>query len=106
MIKNEVRKADDVKEYAGGWMTERKDTDAPLFLKLAFAVIGLFCVSYLLVYMNGEVNHAERGVLVRQFNEATYSASSSPFMYVIAALGLVYVVLVVSFAIRKFKHED
>jgi hypothetical protein len=94
---------EELKEYAGGWMTERKGTDAPTFLKLAFPVIGLGCVAYLILYMNGEVNNAERGALVQQFNRAT--ESSPGLMYTVAALGLIYVVAVILFAIRKF-HED
>ena len=94
---------EDLKEYAGGWMTERKGTDVPPFLKLAFPIIGLSCVAYLILYMNGEVNHAERGTLVQQFNRAT--ESSPVLMYTVAALGLVYVIWVVLFAIRK-SHED
>jgi hypothetical protein len=94
----------DVKEYAGGWMTERKGTDAPPFLKLAFPIIGLCCTAYLIVYMNGEVNHAERGALVRQFNAATTPADG--LMYGVAALALIYVVTVVVFAIKKFHEEE
>ena len=37
----------ELKDYAGGWITERKGTDVPGFLKLAFPVIGLGCVAYL-----------------------------------------------------------
>ena len=29
-----------IKEYAGGWITERKNTEAPGFLKVAFPIIG------------------------------------------------------------------
>ncbi|MEQ1884788.1 MAG: hypothetical protein ABL967_06975 [Bryobacteraceae bacterium] len=97
-------KPEDLKEYAGGWMVERKGTDAPPFLKAAYVVIGLSCVSYLIIYMNGEVNHAERGVLVRQFNAAT--GSSNGFMYVVAALALAYVAVTVLFAISKSKNHD
>jgi Na+/H+ antiporter NhaC len=93
----------ELKEYAGGWMTERKGTDVPGFLKLAFPIIGFFCVAYLVVYMNGEVSHSDRGSIVQQFNRAT--ESSPGLMYAIAACALVYVVLVVAFAIRKF-HEE
>lgn len=100
----EPTKNPELKEYAGGWMTERKGTDAPLFLKIAFPIIGLFCASYIIVYMNGEVNHPERGALVRQFNDATQS--SSLFMYVIAALAFIYVIIVVTFAIRQFTEKD
>lgn len=94
----------DLKEYAGGWMTERKGTDAPVFLKLAFPIIGFFCVAYLVVFMNGEVNHSDRGAIVRKFNEMT--ESSPGLMYAVAGLALVYVVMVVLFAIRKFHEED
>lgn len=97
------KEAEELKEYAGGWMTERKGTDAPVFLKLAFPVIGLGATAYLILYMNGEVTHAERGTLVQRFNEATQS--SPGLMYAVMALALVYVVLVVSFAIRKFKED-
>jgi len=94
----------DLKEYAGGWMTERKDTDAPLLLKVAFAIIGLFGVGYLIVYRNGEVNHAERGALVRQFNLTSKPADT--FMYLIAALVLIFVCIVVTFAVRKLHEKD
>jgi hypothetical protein len=93
----------EIKEYAGGWMTERKHTDVPPFLRLAFPVIGLGAVAYLVLLMNGEVNHAERGLLVQKFNQAT--ESSSGFMYVVAGLGLIYVVLLVAFVLRKFKED-
>jgi hypothetical protein len=94
----------EVKEYAGGWMTERKGTDAPGFLKLAFPIIGLFCVGYLVVYMYGEIDHSDRGAIVRKFNEMT--ETSPGLMYAVAAMALVYVVLVVVFAIRQFHEED
>lgn len=95
---------EDLKEYAGGWMTERKGTEAPGFLKLAFAIIGLFGVGYLVVYMNGEIHHPERGVLVRQFNQTSKSADG--LMYAIAALVFVFVCIVVSFAVRKSAEHD
>ena len=73
------------------------------FLKLAFVVIGLFCVGYLVVYMNGEINHEDRGALVRKFNDATMT--SPVLMYAVAALSLVYIGILVAFAIRKHKEE-
>jgi hypothetical protein len=88
-----------VKEYAGGWMTERTGTDAPPFLKLAFVVIGLFCTGYFIVYMNGETTHSDRGPLVQKFNELTQG--SDPLMYVVAAMALIYVIIVVKFAFGK-----
>src|SRR5512139_918623 len=94
----------EVKEYAGGWIRERKGTDAPAFLKFAFPVIGFSCFAYLIVYMNGEVSHSERGAIVRKFNEMT--ESSPGLMYAVAAMALVYVLIVVAFAIRKFHEEE
>mgnify|MGYP005811684015 CR=1 FL=1 len=89
----------ETKDYAGGWITEKKGTDVPGFLKLAFPIIGLFCAGYLIVFMNGETTHSDRGALVQAFNRATTGADS--FMYVVEALALVFVVIVVSFAFRK-----
>jgi hypothetical protein len=95
---------DELKEYAGGWMTERKGTDAPAFLKLAFPIIGLFCTGYLVVYMYGEVSHEDRGAIVQKFNDATMT--SPTLMYIVAAMALVYVIAVVLFVIRQFKEEE
>ena len=94
---------EDLKEYADGWMTERKGTDVPGFLKLAFPVIGLSCVAYLVLQMYGDVAHATRGTLVQKFNEV--SQTSPGLMYAVTALGLIYVIAVAGFAIKKH-HED
>ena len=102
--KTPAESKEDLKEYAGGWMTERKGTDAPPFLKAAVAVIGLFCTGYLVVYMNGEINHPERGDLVKQFN--TVSKSADGLMYFIAGLTFIYVCVVVAFAVKAFKEHD
>lgn len=101
---SEMKKAAEIKEYAGGWITERKNTEVPGFLKLAFPVIGLSCVAYFILYINGEVSHDERGPLVKVFNAATTSADT--LMYVVAAMALVFVVTVVAFAWGKSKHEE
>lgn len=93
----------DLKDYAGGWIQERKGTDAPGFLKIAFPIIGLFSTAYLIMYMTGEVDHADRGTLVRSFNSVT--ETSPLLMYIVAGLALAYVVLVVMFAIRSFKED-
>jgi flagellar biogenesis protein FliO len=53
--------------------------------------------------MFGEVNHADRGMLVRQMNQATQS--SSGLMYFVLALIVVCALVVVKFAFGKF-HED
>ena len=91
-----------IKDYAGGWITEREGQPIPGFLKLAFPVIGLFCTGYLIVYMNGEVNHSDRGALVQAFNKSTGTADW--LMYAVAAVAFVYVVITVLFALRKSDH--
>lgn len=101
---SEANKKSEIKEYAGGWITERKGTEVPGFLKIAFPIIGLGCTSYFILYMNGEVSHDDRGPLVRLFNQATTGADG--LMYAVAAMALVFVVTVVLFSIRKSNHEE
>lgn len=91
-----------IKDYAGGWITEREGTDVPGFLKLAIPVIAFGCAAYFLFYMNGEVNHEGRGSLVRAMNAAT--ETSAALMYAIAAMIVIFGVIVVGFAIAK-PHE-
>ncbi len=93
----------EVKDYAGGWITEKKGTEVPGFLKLAFPIIGLSAAAYLVLYINGEVSHSERGPLVQAMDKVTGDANG--LMYFVAALALVFVVTVVLFAIRKSSHE-
>lgn len=91
----------EIKEYADGWITERKGTDAPVFLKAAFVIIPLGCLTYFLVYMNGETFHSDRGVLVQAFNKATGTANG--FMYFVGGLILIYALILILFAFKKFK---
>jgi hypothetical protein len=91
-----------IKEYAGGWITEREGTTIPGFLKLAFVVIAGGCVTYFLLFMNGEVDHPDRGPLVRAFNAAT--ATSAVLMYAVVAMIVVFGIVVVAFSFRK-PHE-
>jgi hypothetical protein len=92
-----------IKEYAGGWMTERTGTDAPFFLKLSYIVIAAGCILYAIVYMNGDVNQAERGPLVQAFNAAT--GHSDLFMWIVAGLAGAFAVILWIFAFRA-PHED
>lgn len=101
---SENNEKQEIKEYAEGWITERKGTDVPVFLKFAFIVIAGGCLTYFILYMNGETGHSERGPLVAMFNQVSQSANG--LMYAIAGLGLVYAVILVLFAFRKFKEED
>jgi hypothetical protein len=88
-----------IKEYAGGWITEREGTEIPAFLKFAYIVIAGGALAYFFLYMYGEVNHPERGSLVRAFNAAT--EASAVLMYAIAALILIFGVIVVAFSFGK-----
>ena len=92
-----------LKEYADGWLTERTGTDVPAFLKLAYACIAAGCAAYFFLYMYGEVNHSERGPLVRAMNAAT--ESSAALMYGIAALIVIYGIIVVVFSFARPGHE-
>lgn len=98
----EVQK-NDLQEYADGWITERKGTGVPTFLKFAYIVIMAGAIGYLYFFMNGEVNHSDRGALVRQFNQAT--TSSPAFMYFVIALVVVYAAVVITFGFKAV-HKD
>lgn len=93
----------ETKDYAGGWITERKGTDVPMFLKFAYIVIAGGAFAYFFIFMFGEVDHSTRGALVRQFNAATQS--SSGLMYVIGAMIAIFALILVKFAFGKL-HED
>jgi len=93
----------EIQQYADGWISERKGTGVPTFLKFAYIVILLGVIGYFFLYMNGEVNHATRGALVRQFNQATQS--SPAFMYMVTGMVAIYAVIVVVFAFKAV-HKD
>jgi len=88
-----------LKDYAGGWIMEREGTDIPTFLKYAYIVIAGGAVAYFLLYMYGEVNHSERGPLVRALNAAT--EASGGLMYAIAALIVIFGIITVAFSFGK-----
>src|SRR5664279_563754 len=88
-----------IKEYAEGWIREQSGTEIPGFLKLAYIAIAGGCLAYFLIYMNGEVNHEGRGHLVRAMNAAT--EASAGLMYAVAALIVVFGVIVVAFSFGK-----
>ena len=97
-------KKSELKEYAGGWITERKETGIPTFLKLAFPVISIAMIVYLVVYMNGEVNHSTRGTFVQQLNAVTGTADS--FMYMVGGMIVVYLIVLVAFLFGKPHQEE
>ena len=90
-------------EYADGWITERKGTDAPPFLKLTYIVVAVGSIAYAWMFMNGEVSHDTRGALVRQFNDATGTANG--FMYAVIAVAVVFAVVLWRFAFSR-AHQD
>jgi preprotein translocase subunit SecG len=94
----------ELKEYAGGWITERKDSEIPGFLKLAYPVIVAAMLVYLVLFMNGEVNHSTRGIYVQQLNAVTGNANI--FMYIVGAMIVVYAVILIAFVLGKQKHEE
>ncbi len=101
MTKND--KPAGVKEYADGWITERRGTGVPGFLKYAYIVIALGCIGYLVQYRNGETTHGTRGALVQQFNLITGNADV--LVYGVAVLALLAAIGLCVFAFRK-AHAD
>jgi preprotein translocase subunit SecG len=94
---------EELKEYADGWMTERKGTDVPMFLKIATPVVGLGAVGYIIVQMSGDLGHATRGPLVAQFIKV--SQTSPGLQYFVALLALIFVIIAAVFGFRAFKED-
>lgn len=99
----EVKDVPDVKDYADGWITERKNTNVPTFLKVSYIVISTCCIAYLIVFMYGEVNHSERGPLVKEFIQT--SQTSPALMYGIAILATLFFIAMIAFAFGKTHDE-
>jgi hypothetical protein len=76
----------EIHELAGGWITERKGTSVPPFLKLAYVGFSAFGLAYLFLYAAGEVDHGSRGALVRQLNAASDLPSSAWIAFIAAWL--------------------
>ena len=93
----------EIQQYADGWITERKGTGVPTFLKFAYIVIMAGVIGYFFLYMNGEVNHSDRGVLVRQLNHVTQS--SPALMYAVITMAVIFAVVVIVFAFKPV-HKD
>jgi len=95
-------KKSELKEYADGWITERKGTGVPGFLKLAYPIIAVAVLVYLVVFMNGEIHHSTRGNLVQQLNAVTGNANI--FMYIVGAMVLIYAIILLAFVFGKDDH--
>ncbi|MBI4903724.1 MAG: hypothetical protein HY820_08820 [Acidobacteria bacterium] len=94
---------DEIQEIAGGWITERKHTQVPGFLRFSYIIIGVSTVSYLVLQMYGDVGHPDRGSLVEQFNRI--SETSPGLMYGVAALAAVFFLAVIMFAFGEKEHD-
>lgn len=77
-----------VHELAGGWITERKGTKVPGFLKLAYVGFSLFGLVYLFRYWSGEGAHETRGPLVRQMNTVMDTPGGLWIAFIAACVGL------------------
>lgn len=95
----EQKPNEELNDYAGGWIQERKGTEIPGFLKFSYIVIALGVFIYVVSYINGVVNDTPRGMLVRQFDSMTTPANG--FMYFVAALIAIYAIITVIFAFKK-----
>jgi len=102
-MSNEQSKSE-LHDYAGGWITERKGTRIPGFLKLAYPIIALACLAYIFIYMNGEIHHSTRGQLVQQLNATTGNANS--FMYIVVGLIVIYAAILLAFVFGKHRNEE
>lgn len=86
--KDETPAEEPVHEIAGGWITERKGTPIPRFLKAAYLGFSLFGLYYLFTWTHGETDHATRGPLVRLFNEMSVHPGMGWIAFVAAILGV------------------
>jgi len=102
-MSNEPSKSE-LHEYAGGWITERKGTRIPGFLKLAYPIIALAALAYAFLYRNGEIHHSTRGSLVQQLNSVTGSADT--FMYIVAAMLAIYAVILLAFVYGRHSKGE
>ena len=94
----------ELKQYADGWITEQKGTGIPGFLKLAYPVIGIAILAYIVMYINGEVTHSTRGSLVQQLNAVTGTADV--FMFVVAGMIVLYLIILSVYLFKKAGHEE
>lgn len=94
----------DIHELAGGWITERKGTPVPGFLKLTYVGFCAFGLIYLFSYMAGEVDHATRGPLVQQLN-AVMDQPGTPWFALLGTLIAAYTALLLWYALVRKEEE-
>lgn len=88
-------------EIAGGWIMERKNTEIPMFLKASYVVVAGGCITYSIIWANGDAGDSERGRLVQQFNAAT--GFSPALMWFVSGLAMVFALFLFRFAFSKNK---
>ena len=93
-----------IHELAGGWITERVGTPIPVFLKISYIGFCLFGLIYLFKYRFGEVDHATRGPLVQQLNQAAAQPSMAWIIFVGVVL-FAFVAGLLAFAFRSREDE-
>ena len=81
----------------------RDHVEMPIFLKLALPLIGLCCTAYIVLQMYGDVDHATRGKFVQEFNRV--SQTNPSLQDIVAALALIYVVIMAVFVYSTFKED-
>jgi hypothetical protein len=94
-----------IHELAGGWITERKGTEIPLFLKLSYVGFSIFGIVYLFLYATGEVDHASRGPLVQQINQAM-ELPGSAWIYFLAVVLVAFVAGLFAYAFRSGGQDE
>ncbi|HXK10102.1 MAG TPA: hypothetical protein VMT70_10685 [Vicinamibacteria bacterium] len=95
----------DIHEVAGGWITERKGTPIPAFLKLAYVGFSLFGLVYLYLYWSGEVTHETRGPLVQAQNQIMQTPGTA-WHAVIYACVAAFVVLLAWYAFFRRSEDE
>jgi hypothetical protein len=89
---------------AGGWITERVGTPIPVFLKISYVGFCLFGLIYLYRYRLGEIDHATRGPLVQQLNQAAAQPPAAWILFVAVVL-FAFIAGLLAFAFRSREDE-
>ena len=95
----------DVHQLAGGWITEKKGTPIPAFLKLAYVGFSLFGLVYLYRYWSGEVAHETRGPLVQQANQIMQTPGTAWHAFIYVCLAAFVLVLTWYAFLRRAEDE-
>lgn len=81
-------------------ISNRRETDTPSFIKLSMIVFSACCLSYLITYVSGVINHTGSNAMMEQT-----ANSSNPAVFIIPIIGMIFSIAVVVFAVRRFNQE-